>query len=391
MSNELFFTGAGDSLTIYAIIRRKSDAKVWSVANSAFETWANGSIADYDTALTTQGGDLYLGDFPSALTAGTRVLIQYYSQAGGTPAITDSIKLTVEGTWNGAEVASSSSVTIDSRALTTLASVKRLMNISVTTYDTILTELINQVSDRIERECGRRFAAANYNEWIDTQGEPVVAVRNWPVIRVDRVRYSIKDGLTLLYSGSDIEAAVSVYYDEEGQNGTLRLMSTSAAGTDTNTTFAFATYPTLSTLVTAADATSGWAVSRVGVPDALSTSLMPESGVDALNSTAYLRYAAQLDRRLRVSHRAGLVHTSVTCDSMVMVGYRAGYETIPDDINGVCNQLVQAAYFAGLHDGNLSSETIPDYSYSLVDSVKLADYQRQLLNSYRAVAVGGAA
>ena len=391
MANELFFTGAGDALTIYAIIRRKSDAKVWSVANSAFETWANGSIADYDTALTTQGGDLYLGDFPSALTVGTRVLIQYYSQAGGTPAITDSIKLTVEGTWNGAEVASASSVTIDSRALTTLASVKRLMNISVTTYDTILTELINQVSDRIERETSRRFAAANYSEWTDLYDDSAMTVRNRPIIRVNRVRSYCEEAISAKYTGSGIEAAVIVTYDEEGQNGNVRLYSVSAAGTETTNDLSMATYPTLSTMVTAMDAVSDWTVSRVSGPDGQVTSLVPHNGMDALNTTAYLMWASSFENAYRINHRLGIVVFGGCKSGMVQVQYRGGYETIPDDIAGVCNQLVQSAYFAGLHDGNLSSESIPDYSYALADQVKITEAQRSILDAYRNVAVGGAA
>lgn len=390
MANELFFTGAGDSLTIYAIVRRKSDAKVWNTANAAFETWANGTIGDYDIALTTQGGDLYLGDFPSGIAVGTRVLIQYYAQSGGSPAITDSIKLTVEGTWNGAEVASASSVAIDSRSLTTLASLKRLMGITVSTYDTILTEIINQVSDRIERMVGRRFAAAGYNEWIDASGEPSVCVRNWPIIRVDRVRYGITDGITLAYSGAGIEAAASVHYDDEGQNGTLRLMSVSAAGTETVTSLAFATYPTLSTLVTAASAVSGWTATRAATPDAMATSLMPEAGIDCLNTTGYFRYASELDRPSRVSHRAGLIHLGAA-DGMVQVSYRAGYETIPDDVAMVANGMAKDAYHLGLRNGMLASESIPDYSYSLVDLVKVGEQQARVLDAYRSLAVGGAA
>jgi len=31
MSNELVITGAGDALTVYVVVRRKSDSKVWDV------------------------------------------------------------------------------------------------------------------------------------------------------------------------------------------------------------------------------------------------------------------------------------------------------------------------------------------------------------------------
>ena len=58
MSNELVLTGAGDALTVYVIVRRKSDGKVWDVANTTWATWANASIDDYDVALSASGGDM---------------------------------------------------------------------------------------------------------------------------------------------------------------------------------------------------------------------------------------------------------------------------------------------------------------------------------------------
>ena len=391
MANELFFTGAGDALTIYAVIRRKSDAKVWSVANSAFETWANGSVGDYDVALTTQGGDLYLGDFPSGITVGTRVLIQYYSQAGGSPAITDSIKLTVEGTWNGAEVASASSVSIDSRALTTLASVKRHLRITATTDDTLLTELINQISDKIERIIGRRLAAANYSEWTDLDCDAAVSVRNRPIIRVNRVRACPEDAISVSYSGSDVEAAVIVTYDEEGQSGNVRLYSISAAGTETTTDLSMATYPTLSTLVTAMDAVSGWTVSRTATYDAQSSALTPQGGLDAKNVTAYLEWASAFQTQYRVNQRAGLVMFGSAKYGQVQIQYRGGYETIPDDVSRVCNELVGAAWHAGRTNPMLDSESIPDYSYSLADRTQLTTEQMAILAPYMSVSVGGLA
>jgi hypothetical protein len=390
LAGELYISKPGGSLTLYVIIRRLSDYKVWSVAASDWATWADGDIDNYDTALTDRGGDFYNGDFPTGIAIGTRVLVMYYQQSGGTPAITDSLLLSVDATWNGAEVASASSVTLDSRALTTLASVKRAMGIasSTTTYDTILTELINQVSDRIERETGRRFAAANYNEWIAAEQEEWFTVRNWPIIRVDRMRYCLDQTITASYSGSDVEAYASVYYDDDGGSGTAKLVSISAAGTETSNTFAFSTYPTLSTLVTAMDAISGWTVSRISSRDGQSLILMPASGLDALNQVAELYAATEFDTVGRVDHRRGMVYCP-GYTGLKLVSYRGGYETIPDDVARVANEMVIAAYHMGLSDLSKASESIPDYSYSRGSLVEITDSQRAVLDSYRAFAVGG--
>ena len=110
MANELEITGQGAALNFYAIIRRQDDAKVWNVTNAAFETWSDGTIADYDTPLTDKGGDLYQGDFPVAIAAGTKVLIKYYSRDGGTPAITDLLLDTEDVTWTGQGITGGGSV-----------------------------------------------------------------------------------------------------------------------------------------------------------------------------------------------------------------------------------------------------------------------------------------
>lgn len=85
MANELETPYQGTA-TLYAIIRRTSDGKVWN--GSAFETFVDGSVASYDVPLTSQGGDYYAADFPDDIDAGTYRAL-YYVQAGGSPAITD--------------------------------------------------------------------------------------------------------------------------------------------------------------------------------------------------------------------------------------------------------------------------------------------------------------
>lgn len=388
MAGELYISKPGGSLNLYVIVRRISDYKVWDTVATDWATWADGDIANYDVTLTDRGGDFYSGDFPTDIASGTRVLTMYYHRAGGAPAITDSLLLTVDTNWNGASLTSSSTVTLSASALTSLASVKRYMNISVSTYDTILTELINQISARIERITGRKFAAANYNEWVNPAGEDWITVRNWPIINVGRVRYSSETAISATYSGSDIEAAVSVYYDENGGSGYAKLVSVSAAGSETNNTFSFATYPTLSTLVTAMDAISGWTVTRSASRDGMSVSLHPMAGMDAKNTTGELYAVTEYDLIARVDHRRGMLQATRGYGPR-LISYRGGYETIPDDVSGVCNQMVQAAYQMGLVNPLLASESIPDYSYSLADRVQLDDAQTRVLDAYATIAMGG--
>src|SRR5688572_16910915 len=101
MARELSTSFQGTGAALYCIIRRLSDGHVWSTVTSAFAAWADGSIADYDVALTDDGGDLYVGTFPADIAAGD-YRIYYYERAGATPALTDLVLKAPIKHWNGA-------------------------------------------------------------------------------------------------------------------------------------------------------------------------------------------------------------------------------------------------------------------------------------------------
>ena len=103
MSNELAISYPGTA-TIYVITRRLSDAKVRDQVADAWDTWADGDIGDYDLPLASKGGDLYAVDAHAGLVQGIIYRFTYYQQAGGSPATTDLILTSDEGTWNGSTV-----------------------------------------------------------------------------------------------------------------------------------------------------------------------------------------------------------------------------------------------------------------------------------------------
>lgn len=90
------------SLTVYAIVRNAT-GQVWEPAGNAFEAWgASGhTAADYDLAMTDKSGSLYMGDLDTDLAAGT-LTVQYYVQAGGSPADTDGCIAETTLYWSGA-------------------------------------------------------------------------------------------------------------------------------------------------------------------------------------------------------------------------------------------------------------------------------------------------
>jgi len=399
MADELRLTYQGAAATLYAVVRRTSDQYAWDNTASAWEAWADGSIGDYDLPLTDQGGDLYTADFPSTIASGSVVRIMYYIQAGASPAITDLAIRSEEYRWTGVLTASES-ITLDSRALTSLASVKRWLRITATGDDDFLTELINQVSDRIERICDRRFAAANYREWISGSRQESLRLRNWPVISMTRVGYGATQAISIVYSGTAVRATVDVYADADGGTGGVRCISTTAAGTVTTNDIDAATYPTASTTAAAIEALTDWSATLL--EECMALDLHPDAGGDAKNVTAYLTYPGQDDHTSRYDRRTGLV-TFVRGNAPgwgdgddaalhapsghqnVLVQYRAGYATLPDDVTMLANQLVAAAYHEGKSNPQLASESLGDYSYSLGNRVELDAGQMAILTAYREI------
>jgi hypothetical protein len=384
MANELFVSRPGSGLTLYAIIRRLPAFSAFDTVAGEFVTWNDANIGDYDIPLTDAGGDVHKGDMPAGIAAGTRLLILYYQQAGGAPATSDALLLSLECTYNGSSLVSASEIALSDCALTSLESAKRFMGITTSANDTLLTELINAVSARVEREVGRKLCAADHNEWVNPQGEREFTVRHWPVSRARRVRYGRSDGLEIQYAGSAIEAFAAVAYDNEGSgnDGVLTLTSISAAGVETETELTFATYPTLSTLVTAINAVTGWTAYRRAVRDGQSLALSPVAGVDALNMAAYLPYAEEFDMLAVVDQAAGILRTKGCLPGPLLVSYRGGFDPIPDDLALIVNQLVQLTFNSASSDSSLQSESIPGYSYSRASRAEITASQREILRPY---------
>lgn len=79
-----------------------------------------------------------------------------------------------------------------SYALTTVARVKTRLTITVSTHDTIILYLINNVTDFIEGECNRRFKETTYtNEVysIQGQGNNLLNLKQSPVSSVTSLQY----------------------------------------------------------------------------------------------------------------------------------------------------------------------------------------------------------
>lgn len=415
MANELQIVHPTSGNTLYVIVRRKSDGKVWN--GSAFETWADGSIGNYDVALTSQGGDLWTGDFPSSISAG-RYIVMYYLRAGGSPATTDKILASREQQWDGSGL-TDSSVTLSQYALTTLGDLKTYMNISATTYDSALTLMINAMTDRIERLAHHKFKARNYRHRVNGRNSNILPLPEYPVISVNRLAYGNGDAIRVTYSGSAIRANISV------ADSLCRLQTISSTGTTTTSDLDLTStsYDTTSELATAISAVSGFTATTVQNIPSLDLHFMPGVSLKdgTFGRTASLTYPDRSDVQYSLDVDTGVVmlqstplnqyifdgFTGQTIHSFAtdygrngfmdrghrrfLVEYRAGYETIPDDLAQVCRELVSEAFNLGRKDPSVKSESLGDYSYTLADAVQITDGQRQRIAQWSKLAIGAGA
>ena len=71
----------------------------------------------------------------------------------------------------------------------------------------------------------------------------------------------------------------------------------------------------------------------------------------------------------------------------ILAEYRGGYETIPDDLDLLCRELVADAFNMSKKDVNVSGESLGDYSYSLADRTQFNDNQMTRMNRWADIRV----
>jgi hypothetical protein len=82
MANEIWHSYE-EGLTLYALIWNNADDTIWDVVASAWDTYTDADIDDYDLVLTNQvDSDYYSVDFPSGIAAGI-YHVQIMRQIGG--------------------------------------------------------------------------------------------------------------------------------------------------------------------------------------------------------------------------------------------------------------------------------------------------------------------
>jgi uncharacterized membrane protein len=388
MANELVVTYDTASANLYAVIRRLADNYVWN--GTTFAAWADGSIADYDIALTDRGGDVYTADFPSGVAAGEYV-ITYYVRAGATPAITDADIGSESGYWNGTAVTDSPAA----NQYVSLARAKRFMNIAsaVTTYDDRLNDLIPTACRLIDNWCDvepNGFASSTATEYYNGTGGPYLTLRRFPVTDQPLVNFAAPALEITNTSSSNQKATASC-------NGTTLALSRTASGTTSTSSLTIASYATLDALATAITALgNGWSASVLdGYEDWPATDLKQTQG--SLNAASGYRATFDLyadpPEYLRCNHDTGTLYAPCfPCGYRnVQVTYTAGYSSIPDDLATAAAALTGALFRRSDRDVSLTGERLGDYSWTgnmvpVAESVEmLSPDAARLLQRFRRV------
>ena len=106
MANELRITWTTGK-TLYGVVFRETDDKVWYPVEAVFETAGTGgrTISDYTAVVlseTPAGFCRYVGDFPTAITTAGVYDVQVRVQGGLTPVSTDQRAGMIAHSWSGA-------------------------------------------------------------------------------------------------------------------------------------------------------------------------------------------------------------------------------------------------------------------------------------------------
>lgn len=216
-------------------------------------------------------------------------------------------------------------------ALCDLEYVKDCLQVSGSSEDSRLGQLILAASAGVERYCQRTFLSADYVELYSGNNTPRIALRKRPVTAVSEVRLD-SHGYFGLAPGSFDSTTVLT----EGSDWTLLIDE----GTATSNAGVLLRVGTVWPMV-----------ARSNLPTRINTEVGPAYG-------------------------------------NVKVTYTAGFIAVPEDVKYAVALVVQQMRQSLKHGGNLASEHIGDYSYKLFDGLikgrELADV-RYVLGAYREV------
>jgi len=209
---------------------------------------------------------------------------------------------------------------------------------------TIISTIKDDVEDFVSNYCNRTFESTSYSlEEYNGRGYNKILLKNYPVTTLDRVSIGTRDAIKISNSNTGTSATVSVL------STGLRLVLDGSA----DVTVTFATYTTISTVVSAVNALgNGWSASVLSssLSSFKSTELLPRQAANCLSSTwIYLQIPDIAEYDIQTDLNAGILVLSYPVTSgfkNIFIDYTAGYSssTMPDDLKLAIFILVQYVY-----------------------------------------------
>jgi hypothetical protein len=290
-----------------------------------------------------------------------------------------------------------------------------------TTTNAILQTLITACSDAVEKYCRRDFTSKSYDELYNGTGDRRLLLRQYPIQKVDSVRYRPVTALKVVNnSGAQTTQQARVQVTSTG----LQLIET-AAGVKTTTMagLTWAACPTLQSLADAINALGrGWSAQVVGdptgdygqwpsadlyVPTSYGDGTQSQGALTAMRQNAELKLHTYELAGYQWDARGWLLRAIPYTDPELLhpedliwpvgidnfrVQYTAGYSTVPEAVQEACARWVAISYNLTQRDPDLAGQAISG-AISQTWAPGVADHQppplvRALLAPYRRHTVG---
>ena len=296
------------------------------------------------------------------------------------------------------------------RALTTPAEAVGLVPSLATSQDdfNVLPLVLEASTRRIEEHCRRKLLLSDYDRLYVPNRCAAVILDSRPVPIISRCQTALGSGIEIRYTGSAQQATVAVAPTSTDvlTIATLTLKSVSS-GVATTTTLTMSNYTTVSALVTAIGAVSGW-TAETDYGTRAASELFGTPGVYGAKDAAFVipLYSQQIEqytldtRRGRLEFDPGIFNTSSYLPDdvrqvAVRVTYRAGYayltadiaagyEPVPADLKLACVLVTQAMSKGGqVQVSGIKSQTVKDRSYTVNDqATAIPSVAQSILASY---------
>jgi len=244
------------------------------------------------------------------------------------------------------------------------------------------TAIVQVIKDGVEayiqnEYCKQTLESTNHKDFIDGEGDQYILLDHYPIISLNRLSIGTEDAISIKNTNSGAHASVSV-----------SSTAVSLYKDGTTNTLSLSTYSTLTLLVDAINAISGWSAALLQSSFASypSTVLLEKFGLQCINNNyVYLPMPDEGEDDFEVYSSEGKIYSPFGFPQghrNIYVDYTAGFATIPADLKLAVNILTKNLYQRrGEESFGLSSYSSGGISASFKDG--LPQEAKMILGKYK--------